>query len=128
MARIWIALGALNGFLAVLAGALIQHALRGEWAPGVREAMDIANTFHLMHALAIVAVGTIMLSAGRRLMLTLAGAAFLAGIVLFCGGIYAGFGPEGEAVRRVTPVGGLLLMAGWLLLAAATLTLGKREQ
>ncbi len=47
-----------------------------------------------------------------------AGAAFAVGTALFCGAVYA-FGIGGVSLAAVAPTGGLLLIAGWLLLAAS---------
>ncbi len=49
-----------------------------------------------------------------------AGAAFLLGIVLFCAATYS-VGLAGVSLGLVAPTGGLLLMLGWLLLAASAL-------
>jgi uncharacterized membrane protein YgdD (TMEM256/DUF423 family) len=72
---------------------------------------------HFVHALALIAVGIVSAQFGRKLMIDLAGWAFLIGIVCFCGGIYLGFGPNATEVRALIPVGGLSLMAGWVLFA-----------
>jgi uncharacterized membrane protein YgdD (TMEM256/DUF423 family) len=63
---------------------------------------------------------------GRKLLIDLAGWAFLAGIVFFCGGIYLGFGPNATQVRALIPLGGASLMLGWVLFAAGAFLL-KRE-
>ena len=60
---------------------------------------------------------------GRRAAARLAhwaGAAFVVGLVLFCGAVYA-LALGGLRLPMLAPVGGSLLMLGWLLLAASAL-------
>ena len=67
------------------------------------------------HALALVACGVW----GRGVFTNAAGVCFALGVLLFCGSIYAGF--AGVALGPVTPVGGGLLMLGWLALGLSAL-------
>ena len=67
------------------------------------------------HALALVACGVW----GRGVFTTAAGVCFALGVLLVCGSIYAGF--AGVAPSPVTPVGGGLLMLGWLALGLSAL-------
>ncbi|MDE2292539.1 MAG: DUF423 domain-containing protein, partial [Elusimicrobia bacterium] len=48
-----------------------------------------------------------------------AGACFLGGIILFSGSLYALSVTGVRKLGVITPVGGLLFLAGWALLAAA---------
>jgi uncharacterized membrane protein YgdD (TMEM256/DUF423 family) len=47
-----------------------------------------------------------------------AGIAFTVGLILFCGSVYA-LGIAGMSLGLLAPTGGILLMIGWLLLAAS---------
>jgi uncharacterized membrane protein YgdD (TMEM256/DUF423 family) len=49
-----------------------------------------------------------------------AAAAFLAGMILFCGAVWAG-ALMGQSLGPIAPSGGMLLMLGWALLALAAL-------
>ena len=48
----------------------------------------------------------------------LAAAAFLAGMILFCGAVWVG-ALSGQSLGPIAPLGGMLLMLGWALLALA---------
>jgi uncharacterized membrane protein YgdD (TMEM256/DUF423 family) len=76
-----------------------------------------ALLMHVLHAPALLAVAWL---AARGRLVNLAGMAFAAGLLLFCGAVYA---QAGWSLRlpHVAPLGGLLLMAGWLLLGLAGL-------
>ena len=123
MTRLWLVAGALNMLLALIVGAAVGHRLEGEFVPVIRNIFDTAREMHFVHALGLIAVGTLSAQFGRRLLLDLAGAAFLAGIIFFCGSIYAAFGPSAANVKPLIPMGGVSFMLGWVLFAANALLL-----
>ena len=77
--------------------------------------------------MALIAVGIVSAQFGRKLLIDLAGWAFLAGIVLFCGGLYAAFGPSAAQVKPMIPLGGLSLMLGWALFAVGAFFLKRSD-
>lgn len=123
--RIWIALGAVSALLSVVVASLYMHGAQGPFAQIARETFDAANHLHMFHSLAIIAVGILCSIHGSRILLLVAGGAFLAGILLFSGGIYGSFGEPGQ--RPYIPIGGGLFMIGWVALAIGAFTLGKRD-
>jgi uncharacterized membrane protein YgdD (TMEM256/DUF423 family) len=72
------------------------------------------------HALALVAVGLWAGGRGGGGWTDAAGAAFAVGALLFCGAVYLR-ALAGVSLGMVAPVGGTLLMAGWLLFATSAL-------
>ncbi|MEW5420332.1 DUF423 domain-containing protein [Amorphus sp. 3PC139-8] len=120
--RIWLIIGALNGFLAVALGAFAAHGLRGS----VPEAdLTIFNTgahYHLVHAVALVVVALVGLNA-KGWPAKAAGILFLIGIVLFSGSLYFLGITGSRALVMITPVGGVAFLLGWLSLAMAGLRL-----
>lgn len=125
MARVWIAVGSLGAALALLVAAQFVHATEGQFAFAAREVFDVANDIHLAHSLALVAVGILCAVYGPKILFQVAGGAFVLGILLFCGGIYAALGQPGS--RPYIPIGGLLLMVGWVALAVSVFTFGKQQ-
>lgn len=123
--RPWLLLGAFNGLMAVIAGAYGAHRLAVADS-GLGDVFHTGVTYQMWHALALLGVGWVVpATAGwRRRLAMVAGAAFTAGIVLFSGSLYA-LALRGEVViEGAAPAGGLLLMAGWALLAAVALMPG----
>lgn len=121
MDRLFFALGALVGGLAVAAGAFGAHALRDHLAPERLVQYELAVRYQLYHALALLAVGW---AAYRWPGATVnaAGWLFIVGIVIFCGTVYAlSFGSP-RWFGAITPIGGLSLIGGWILLAWTALT------
>lgn len=127
MTRTWLIAGALNMLIALIVAASVGHRLEGEFVPVIRNIFDTAREMHFVHALGLIAVGIVSAQFGRKLLLDLAGAAFLIGIVCFCGGIYAAFGPNAVGVKPLIPVGGVSLMLGWILFAAAAFFLQRKS-
>ena len=109
--------GALLAGLGVILGAFASHGLKGRLDANLLSAFQTGVHYHLLHALALILVAVLMQQFPAASGLKWTGIAFIAGIVLFSGSLYLlattglrGFGP-------VTPLGGLLLIAGWIWLA-----------
>jgi uncharacterized membrane protein YgdD (TMEM256/DUF423 family) len=109
-----IALGALNAALAVAAGAFAAHGLRERLSARALEIFETGARYHMYHALAMVLAG--VLAATLRGAGT-AGWLFQAGVVLFSGSLYVLALTDVKVLGAITPLGGLLFLAGWLWLA-----------
>src|ERR687894_3061262 len=118
MHRIWLGAGALAGALAVALSAWLAHGAPA-WLDAARLGM-VGNAATMLgwHALALLATG---LWAERRTgrLPHLAGGAFALGLLLFCGGVFGA--AMGARLGPAAPVGGSLLIGGWLLLLLAAL-------
>ncbi len=117
----WMAVGALFAFLGVALGAFGAHALRTRITPRDLEIFEVAVRYQLTHALALLITGLILwwrgLDVSRLLVIT--PWLFTAGIILFSGSLYALVLTGKRWLGAVTPLGGVLFLAGWLLLAVA---------
>lgn len=112
----WTLVGALWGFLAVALGAFGAHGLPRDTHAQALDWWKTAALYHLVHALALVLVGALTRSGLR---LDAAGWSFLLGSAIFSGTLYAMTLGAPRFLGAVTPLGGLGLLAGWLLLAWA---------
>jgi uncharacterized membrane protein YgdD (TMEM256/DUF423 family) len=118
MQRLWIGIGALAGFAAVVMAAVSAHALPDRLDPAAMTMAHSANEMLGWHALALLACG---LWAGRGGKLAdAAGAVFTVGLILFCGSVYA-LALTGLRLGPLAPIGGTLLMLGWLLLGLSAI-------
>jgi uncharacterized membrane protein YgdD (TMEM256/DUF423 family) len=120
----WILLGALNGFVSVAAGAFGAHALKARLAPDLLAVFETGARYQMFHALALVLLGLLQL-VRPAMGLDAAGWSFLSGIALFSGSLYVLALSGVRAFGMVTPIGGVALLAGWLLLATAALKGGR---
>ena len=116
MDRLFFILGCLSAFIAVAAGAFGAHALRGKLTPDSFNAFEVGVRYHMYHALALIAVAW-AINHWPDSNATVAGWLFVAGTVLFSGSLYAMSLTGIQAFGAVTPIGGLLFIAGWLYLA-----------
>ncbi|WLI74941.1 DUF423 domain-containing protein [Halomonas alkalicola] len=123
--RGWWLGAALSGALVVMAGAFGAHALEGQLAPRLVAAFETGVRYQAWHTLALLAVlawrATAPL-AGQRLAMGL----WAAGMGLFSGSLYAMALSGAGGLGMITPVGGVLLIAGWLALAGAVLRAPRR--
>jgi uncharacterized membrane protein YgdD (TMEM256/DUF423 family) len=118
MHRVWLGSGAVAGAAAVALSAWVAHG-----APALLDAARLgmvgnAATMLGWHAPALLATG---LWAERRAgrLPHLAGGAFALGLLLFCGGVFGAV--QDVRLGPAAPVGGSLLIGGWLILLLAAL-------
>lgn len=107
-----VALGAINGGIAVAAGAFGAHGLRERLSQHSLEIYETAVRYHMFHALAMILCAVVASSGART-----AGWLFQAGIVVFSGSLYALALSEVKWLGAITPIGGLAFLAGWAALA-----------
>jgi len=113
---IWIAIAALNMFIAVAAGAFGAHGLKAILTPEMLAIWQTAVHYQMIHALALLATGILMQHWTEALLKTSA-LAFLSGILVFSGSLYALALTGIKILGAITPVGGVAFLIGWAMLA-----------
>jgi len=118
--RLWIVIASLSGIAAINADAVAAHVV----SDGPAAAGLIAGArYGLVHALALLGVALLLAMRGQHgraglasHLLQAAGWFFAAGLLLFPGSLYLLAAGASPAFGRAAPVGGMLFMAGWLML------------
>ena len=112
--RIFLLLGSIGGFLAVALGAFAAHGLKSQLDAAAMQTWQTSVQYLSFHSLALLAIAFISerLPAAR-----ISGWLMLAGIVLFCGSLFALSLSGIKMLGMITPLGGLCFLAGWLWLA-----------
>jgi len=110
-----IAVGALLIAIGVGIGALGAHALRDVLTERELQSLHTAVYYQIFNALALMLLGGWM-SAGRS-GLNWPVRLLACGVVLFSGSIYLMLAGAPRLFGIITPVGGVLLISAWLLLA-----------
>ncbi len=106
----------LTGLLGIALGAFGAHALRGLLAANeTREIWNTAVLYHLVHAPALLWAAT------AESFLKGAILCWTVGILLFSGSLYALALTKISVLGAITPIGGLLLMAGWAIVGLRAL-------
>lgn len=136
--RLWCTVGAAVAALGVIAGAFGAHGIEDvlQRVHESAEAKPIAGlsvpasykylqdfrtgaAYHLVHGVAIVLVGLLGRRGKARIFAHAAGGSFLGGVVFFSGSLYLLALTGLTWLGSVAPIGGVLLIAGWILLAIA---------
>ena len=117
--RRWFVTACLLALAAVALGAFGAHGLRARVEPRMLEVFELGVRYQMFHALALMAAALARpLLRPRRA--DAACACFVAGTAVFSGSLYAMALTGIRALGAITPVGGVLFLIGWILLAAAT--------
>jgi len=113
---------AILGCLSVGLGAFGAHALKETLtASGRVETYELAVKYQFYHTLALLAIGLLMGKIpGPPLMIS--SVLIASGVVLFSGSLYLLALTSLRFVVFLTPLGGVLMLAGWATMAYAILT------
>ena len=111
-----VAIAALNLACAVLLGAFGAHGLRAMTTPEQMAWWHTGTQYFFFHALGLLIIGFASRFAPS---FNLVPSFWLlqAGIVIFCGSLFLMTLGAPRWFGAITPVGGLLMIAGWLMLA-----------
>ena len=116
--KLWMSLGAVYGLLGVAFGAFGAHALRARLAPEMLAVWKTGVEYQFYHGGALLLSG-LWARQSASLTLTLAGACFAGGVLLFSGSLYLLALSGVRVLGAVTPFGGLLFLIGWAALLVA---------
>jgi len=114
---------ALLGMLAVVTGAFGAHALKEVLSAKYLQTWGTAVQYHFYHVFALLFLATINKTNGK--LINASYWLFTLGILLFSGSLYAlsllSVHPSGimSILGPITPLGGVLFIAGWFTLALA---------
>lgn len=113
------------GLTGVGLGAFAAHGLRSELTASALAVFQTGVQYQLLHALVLVAIGLAAISQ-RNAWLSAAASFIVLGVVLFSGSLYL-LVLTPLKLGLITPLGGLLLMLGWLCLGVSSVRLmGKK--
>ena len=117
-----IALAALNGLVAVCAGAFGAHGVND---PQVRDWLHTGAQYQLVHAAAGLACFALPATMARQA--RAAGWLFAIGALVFGGSLYLLALSGARAWGAVTPIGGVLMILGWAALIWGALSRARVE-
>lgn len=116
--RRYLAAAGLNGAMGVAFGAWAAHGLAGRLPPGALEWIRTGASYQLWHAVALLGLAALAARRESRL-LAIAGIGFGCGALLFGGSLYLYAWSAQAWLAAVTPVGGALMIGGWLVILIA---------
>jgi uncharacterized membrane protein YgdD (TMEM256/DUF423 family) len=120
MTRIFLAIASILAGLSVAAGAFAAHALRQKLSERAMEIFETGARYQMYHALALILVALLLTRAeAGQSTLVAAGSAFILGIALFSGSLYALSLSNIKWLGAIAPLGGVAFLVGWGCLAVA---------
>jgi uncharacterized membrane protein YgdD (TMEM256/DUF423 family) len=120
--RTFLAIAALFGFAGVAAGAFGAHALRARLPAERLASFETGARYLLYGAFAVLGVEWFRAAGPDQVAESWAGVCLAAGTAVFSGSLIALALTGRRRWGALTPVGGVLLLAGWALLGVAALT------
>ena len=115
----YIIIASLFAALAILFGAFGSHALKERLSAQSLEVYDIATRYLMFHSLGIFLIALLGFQLPKE-SLEIPVAMMIVGISIFSGSLYLIAMLDFKKLGMVTPIGGLLLIVSWLLLAYNT--------
>ena len=110
----WTYVAAGMGASAIFLGAFGAHGMASRLTPERLANWHTAATYHLVHALALLALALFAKATGKSV--TLPATLFSVGIVCFSGSLYLLLLTGQKWLGPITPLGGLAMAAGWISL------------
>ena len=115
----YIIIASLFAALAILFGAFGSHALKERLSAQNLEVYDIATRYLMFHALGIFLIALLGFQLPKE-SLEIPVIIMVVGTSIFSGSLYLIAMLDFKKLGMVTPIGGLLLIVSWLLLAYNT--------
>ena len=121
-----LAAAGVNGAMGVALGAWAAHGLEGRLPPPAIEWIRTGASYQLWHAAALLGLAALTGRHATRL-IGVAAVGFGLGALLFGGSLYLYAWTELAWFALVTPIGGALMIGGWLATFAAAFRVGSRS-
>lgn len=118
----FVMVGSIFGATGVAMGAFGSHLLKSKISASSLDVYKTAISYHLFHALAILLCGVLAARIDSSL-LKGAGFSFIVGILLFSGSLYFMTITGNKSLGIITPIGGIALITGWILITASVFKL-----
>lgn len=118
MMKLFIILGALCTMMSVGTGAFGAHGLEGKLSDKYMSVWEKAVNYQMYHGLGLIIIGVI--SGTTSINVNWAGWLIFLGVVFFSGSLYILALTQIRILGAITPIGGVLFIAGWLMLIIST--------
>lgn len=112
----WIAISALNLAVAVMLGAFGAHGLKARASIEQLNWWHTSTDYFFYHAIGLLALG-IIAKVIPQIPIKTSFLLIQIGIIFFCGSLYIMALGLPRILGAITPIGGALMIAGWLILA-----------
>ena len=114
--KIWVIVGAILLALAIVLGAFGAHIIKSKISSEDLAIFEIGVRYHIYHAIGLMVVGLIGFHVHQNI-IDIPALIITAGIIIFSGSLYILVLTGVRWMGSITPIGGLLFIIGWILLA-----------
>ena len=120
MTKIFLVIVSILGGLSVVAGSFASHALKEKLSQYSLDIFQTGARLQMYHSLALLMVALLLIiEEPPQSLMAVAGYAFITGIVIFSGSLYALSITGIKWLGAITPIGGVVLIVGWSCMAIA---------
>ncbi|MBW4544322.1 MAG: DUF423 domain-containing protein [Symplocastrum torsivum CPER-KK1] len=120
MTRLFLSVASILAGLSVAGGAFAAHALKEKLSERAIEIFETGARYQMYHSLALLVVALLLSRAeASQSLLIAAGSAFIIGVAIFSGSLYALSFSGIKWLGAITPLGGVAFIIGWGCLAIA---------
>jgi uncharacterized membrane protein YgdD (TMEM256/DUF423 family) len=113
----WLFLSAgLSGMLSVVLGAYGAHGLKSRLSADLMNTFQTGVEYQMYHSLALLIAAMLAYPWPETQLIRWSGYLFLVGMIMFSGSLYLLSLTGLRVFGPITPLGGLVLIAAWLLL------------
>lgn len=120
MTRVFLVIASILGGLSVVAGSFATHALKEKLSQYSLDIFQTGSRLQMYHSLALLIVAFLLtIEELPQGLMIVAGYAFIIGIAIFSGSLYALSLTGIKWLGAITPIGGIALIIGWGCMAVA---------
>ena len=121
MHKLFLIISSISGMLSVALGAFGAHAIKDKLqSDGTLDTYQTAVQYQFYHTLALCGIAILMMKTQSQ-WLNYAGYSMTFGILIFSGSLYILCFTGMKWLGAITPIGGLLFIAGWIFLLLTAL-------
>ncbi|GIP36219.1 DUF423 domain-containing protein [Paenibacillus sp. J2TS4] len=121
MHKQFIILGSVCALLAVALGAFGAHGLEATLDDKMLSIFETGVKYHMYHALGLLVIAALSMRMPQSRQLLWAGRLIFCGILIFSGSLYVLSMTGITALGMITPIGGVLFIVGWALVAISAI-------
>ncbi|MBD2872585.1 DUF423 domain-containing protein [Paenibacillus arenilitoris] len=119
-------IGAAGALLAIALGAFGAHGLEERISEHYLDVFETGVRYHMYSALGLMLIALLAKQIGESKLVLNGGRLILAGMVIFSGSLYV-LALSGKGfLGAITPIGGVLMLAGWGCVIAASFKKASR--
>jgi len=119
--KVFLVLGCLFAFLSIAIGAFGAHGLEGKISAHSLQIYKTGVQYQMFQTAGIFLVALLLDKFGSSTTLAWAGWLMVIGVVLFSGSLYALSVSNVKIIGAITPIGGVLFLVSWVLVAISVL-------